>query len=85
MLKVLLYRRSTVFQHLGKRGDGPGKLKVVIRYSWALDYNGIEGPQIAKGRKGFEIIMQLEKARTENHNPYGSFWWCTRDHSHENK
>ena len=64
---------------------GREKLKVVIRCSWVLDNNGIEEPQIAKRRKGFEIIMQLEKARTENHNPYGRFWWCTRDHSHEHK
>lgn len=58
---MLLYRRGTGFQHLGKRGDG--KLKVVTRYSWALDYNGIEGPRIAKRRKGFEIIMQLKHCR----------------------
>ena len=64
---------------------GREKLKVVIRCSWVLDYKGIEEPQIAKRRKGFEIIMQLEKARTENHNLYGSFWWCTRDHCHEHK
>ena len=61
------------FSTSAKEAMGREKLKVVIRCSWVLDYKGIEEPQIAKRRKGFEIIMQLEKARTENHNLYGSF------------
>ena len=44
-VESLLYRQGAVFQPpQQKEVMGREKFKVVIRLSWGLDYNGIEGP-----------------------------------------